>query len=338
MTFPQLMDPLLHRRDLSQVEAEALMELMMSGEASDAQIGGALTALRIKGVTPLELAAFATVMRAKAARLNHAYDDLVDTCGTGGGCPSFNLSTAAAIVAAAAGARIAKHGNRGVTSACGSADVLEALGVKVGQEPDRLSRMLDSIGIVFMFAPAHHSAMKNVGAARKELGFRTVFNQLGPLANPAGATRQVIGVYDRALVQPMAEALLLLGAQRALVVHGAEGLDEISPCGDTYIYKVWGGTAEGGMVHPSTFGSDAIDPADLRPGATPAENADILKEAISDPASPRSKAVLPSAAAAIWLAGLDDDPVSAYRRAYATIASGAAEGKLAQLIEESNRA
>jgi len=332
MTFPDLVQPLIERKDLGEQQAEQLMSYIMSGEATDAQIGAVLFALRMKGCTTQELAAFARILRQKAAVLEHTYADLVDTCGTGGGSASFNISTAAAIVACAAGARIAKHGNRGVTSKCGSADVLEALGVQIDSDPDRLRRTLDRSRIVFLFAQAHHPAMRFVGKVRKELGVRTVFNQLGPLLNPASANRQLIGVYDGGLMRSMGQALQALDCERALVVHGQDGLDEISPVVPTDYVKVWGGKVTSGTLHLSDFGLAPIDATALDPGATLEENAGILKEAISDVESPRSKAILPSAAAAIWIAGLEGSLPDATVRAKAAIASGLALEKLNELV------
>src|ERR1019366_7425282 len=203
------------------------------------------------------------------------HDDLVDTCGTGGGTLSFNISTAAAIIACAAGARIAKHGNRAVTSACGSADVLERQGVKIGGDPEQLSHTLETARIVFLFAQAHHPAMRFVGNARKELGVRTVFNQLGPLLNPAGANRQLIGVYDPGLMRSMGEALRLLGCERALIVHGNDGLEWISPVTPTEFVKVWEGRVSAGTLTLDEFGLAPIDASALVPGSSLDENAAI---------------------------------------------------------------
>ena len=335
MTFPELVQPLIERKDLSEEQAIRLMRHLMSGDASEAQIGGVLLGLRIKGCTTRELAAFAKVMREHATAVPNEYHDLVDTCGTGGGIPSFNISTAAAIVASAAGVRIAKHGNRGVTSKCGSADVLEHLGVRIGGESESLSHMLDVQRIVFLFAPIHHPAMRFVGKARKDLGLRTVFNQLGPLANPAGASRQLIGVYDAALMRSMAEALRLLGSERVLIVHGDDGLDEISPCTTTEYVKVWDGRVSTGKFSPSDFGLDPVDPNALAPADDCEGNAAILREAIGEIESPRARAILPSVAAAIWISGLEDDLLKAVERASAAISTGRAAEKLQDLIRAS---
>jgi anthranilate phosphoribosyltransferase len=331
--FAEIVEPLLMRRDLTEDQAKAFMRFLMGGTATDAQIGAALMAMRIKGCTTQELAAFATVLREHAAPISHSYSDLVDTCGTGGGSPSFNISTAAAIIACAAGAKIAKHGNRAQTSSCGSADVLEELGVELHADPERLLHILDAVGIVFLFAQAHHQAMRYVGPARKELKFRTIFNQLGPLANPAGASRQLIGVYDAGLMRSMGEALKLLGTERALIVHGDDDLDEISPVGNTHYIKVWDGRVSPGEFSPSDFGLKPLDRAALVPGQSLQENGEILREAVTEAKSVRSQAVLPSAAAAIWLAGLGDDLMESATIARETVASGKAAEKLQDLIQ-----
>ena len=332
MTFPELVQPLIERKDLNETQATALMNYLMSGDATEAQIGAVLFGLRMKGCTTQELAAFVRVLREKAATIHHAHTDLVDTCGTGGGSKSFNISTAAALIACAAGVRIAKHGNRAITSTCGSADVLEKLGVKIGGDPERLGMILDTSRIVFLFAQAHHPAMRFVGKARKDLGVRTVFNQLGPLLNPAGANRQLIGVYDPGLMRSMGEALRLLECERALIVHGKDGLDEISPVAPTEFVKVWDGKVTAGTLHLEEFGLHPIDPVALEPGDTLEENAAILKEAITDVRSVRAQAVLPSAAAAIWIAGLEANLADSVARAKSAISEGLAESKLEELI------
>jgi anthranilate phosphoribosyltransferase len=328
MTFGELVEPLLARRDLDEERALALMDFLMSGEATEAQVGGVLLALRVKGTTTRELAAFARILRQRALTLHHSFETLVDTCGTGGGIPTFNISTASAIVAAAAGAKVAKHGNRAVTSRCGSADVLEALGVPIQGDAEVLLHRLEQDGLVFLFAPAHHPAMRHVGKARKDLGVRTVFNQLGPLANPAGAKRQLIGVYDDGLMRSMGEALNCLGTERALLVHGDDGMDEVSPVTSTQAIRVWEGRVESITLYPKDFGLDPIDPVALLPGDDAQANAEILREAIGDPDSPRAAAILPSCGATLWLAGVANSLPEATELARATIASGAALRKL----------
>lgn len=334
MTYAELVRPLVERRDLDTAQAAALMRYLVGGEATDAQIGGVLLALRVKGCTTKELASFVAELRSHATILPNPPENLVDTCGTGGGIPTFNISTAAAFVAAGAGAKVAKHGNRAMTSRCGSADVLEALGVELGGEPEHLAHILEATGMVFMFAQSHHPAMKHVAKARRELGQRTIFNQLGPLLNPAGAKRQLIGVYDAGLMRHMGEALNALGTERAYLVHGLEGLDEISPCGPTEVVRVWHGKVSGEVLTPEDFGlepvtNDALLQADDVEGA-----AAILREAITDPDSPRARAVLPSAAAAIHLADLAGDLKEAAALARTSIADGKALEKLERLIEE----
>lgn len=338
MTFAQMMEPLLVGRDLSQEQAVELMTYLTSGEATDAQIGAAVAALRIKSCTATELAGFASVLRAQSTGPKHDFHDLVDTCGTGGGAPSFNISTAAAFVSAACGVRIAKHGNRGVTSAYGSADVLETLGAKIQTDEHVLLRMLDTVGIGFLFAPAHHPGMRHVGKARKDLGFRTVFNQLGPLANPIDAKRQLVGVYDPAIAFPMAEALMKLGTERALVAHGEDGLDEVSPVSPTRFAMVWDGDLSEGILTPKGFGVEPVSVEAVQPGRSAEENAGLLREALTDVDSERCRAVLPSASCAIWIAGITADRRLATEMAIEAIRAGRAAEKLEIFIQESQRA
>jgi anthranilate phosphoribosyltransferase len=332
VTFPALLEKLIQGADLTRHEANEVMRSLMSGAFEDAQTGALLTAMRIKGARPEELAGFAEVMRENASGLAATHPDLVDTCGTGGGPATFNLSTAAAIVAAAAGAKVAKHGNRAVTSNCGSADVLEALGVGLNSDPEQLLKVLENVGIVFLFAPNHHPAMKHVGPARKALGVRTVFNQLGPLANPAGAKRQLVGVYGAQMVRPMAEALLLLGAERAFVVHGDMGMDEVSPCGKTLAAEVVGGEVRDIVLTPRSFGLDPLPFESLAAGKDAKENAKILKEAVTKPDSPRSQAVLPNAAVALLLAGVATDLKDGAERAREAVKLGQAANVLKELV------
>jgi anthranilate phosphoribosyltransferase len=335
MSFPLMMDPLLQGHNLNSDQAREIMCYLTSGEATDAQIGAVCTALRIKGATAVELAAFAGVLRDNANILPHPYDNLVDTCGTGGGAPTFNISTASSFIAAAAGVRIAKHGNRGVTSKIGSADVLEALGAKIQPTWEVSLRMLGTVGLAFFYAPAHHPAMRHVGQARRDLGYRTVFNQLGPLANPAGALRQLVGVYDHSLAFPMAEALMLLGTQRALIAHGEDGLDEISPCAPTRFALLWDGELTEGIFTPQGFGIEPVDRAVIQPGGSAEENAGRLRDSVTNVDSALCTATLPSAACAIWIAGLAPERKSATELARDVVASGAARLRLDQYIEES---
>lgn len=314
------------------------MSALTSGAATDAQIGAALGALRGRGVWDAEeLAAFARVIRGRASNIQHPFPDLVDTCGTGGGAPSFNISTAAAIVASACRVRIAKHGNRAVTSACGSADVLESLGVSIQTDEGSLVAMLESIGIGFLYAPSFHPAMATVGRARRELGFRTVFNVLGPLANPLGAQMQLVGVYEPQLLRPVAEALRLLGSQRAIIAHGEDGLDEISPCAPTQVAILWEGEVREETWRPSDFGIEPLSATHIAPAATLEGNAELLLEAITDADSPRSLAILPSAACAIWISGKTASLGEAVDRGREAITHGAARERLAEFVERSRK-
>ncbi|HEY0867853.1 MAG TPA: anthranilate phosphoribosyltransferase [Fimbriimonas sp.] len=331
MSYPDLVQPLLDRRDMTFEEAQALMRYFVSGEANDAQIGGALLALRVKGATSSELAGFASVLRESASSIDHDLPNIVDTCGTGGGSPSFNISTASAVVACAAGVRLAKHGNRAVTSKCGSADILEALGVKIGGEHDDLRKILEEVGIVFLFAPQHHPGMRHVGQARRDLGVRTVFNQIGPLANPARARRQLVGVYEASLLMPMGEALNELGTERAILAHGRDGLDEISPCVATDVVRVWEGEVTRLVWTPQHFGIEPLPASAISPGDTLEENAAIFREAITDPESPRFLAILPSTAVTIYIAGIANTLFESAERAREIVAEGKALAKLEEM-------
>lgn len=337
MAFATWMEPLLQGQSLTDADARAMMTYMTSGEATEAQIGAFATAMRIKGGTGQELAAFAGVLRSQAEGPEKVHDDLVDTCGTGGGVPSFNISTAAAFIAAGAGVRIGKHGNRGVTSPCGSADVLEALGAKIQTTWDHLLFMLDTVRIGFLYAPAHHPGLKHAGKARRELGFRTVFNQLGPLASPVDARYQLVGVYSPALCRPMAEALGRLGTQRALVVHGDDGLDEVSPAAPTRYALLWDGELSEGIITPQGFGIKPVESALIQPGTTIQESASKFLEAVKDVDSPLCSAILPSAACALWICGAARDRLSATEMARQAVLEGKAAAKLEEFIEVSHK-
>jgi anthranilate phosphoribosyltransferase len=313
------------------------MRQFAEGAAPSEQVAGVLVALQAKGTRPSELAGFAEALRASAKKIVCDETRLVDTAGTGGGRPSFNLSTGAAIVAAAAGAKVAKHGNRSVTSACGSADVLEALGVRLVEDPARIRDILETVGIAFMFAPNHHGSLKAVGPVRKALGIRTIFNQLGPLANPAGAKYQLIGVYDPGLLRPMAEALVLLGAERAFVVHGEDGMDEVSPSAPTKFAEVSEGSVREGVFTPEDFGLSPVPEYALDPGTSVQESADILAGALAWKSADRGSALVPNAATAVYLAGLAENLSSAAEIARETMASGAATRKLEELGEASRQ-
>jgi anthranilate phosphoribosyltransferase len=304
MSLTPLIAKLIAREDLGQGDARTALEVMVGGDEPPERIAGFLTALQTKGVTAEELAGFAGLLREGQMDLAARFPGLVDTCGTGGGRATMNLSTGAAIVAASAGAKVAKHGNRAVTSQCGSADVLEALGIRLEADPERLEHALDQLGIVFLFAPSFHPSLAKVGPVRRALGVRTVFNQLGPLANPVGAKRQVVGVYSPDLIGPMAEALRLLGAEEAFVVHSRDGLDEVSPCAPTDYAHLAGGEVHRGEFGPEDFGLPELLPSAVAPAADASGGAQLLREALTDPTSPRSWALTPTATVAVYLAGI----------------------------------
>lgn len=323
---------LLDGHHLSREDAHEIMSSMMDGEATPAQVAGFLVALRTKGETADEIAGFAEAMREHVIPVTPQRAPLVDIVGTGGdGARTFNISTAAALVAAAAGAAVAKHGNRAASSAAGSADVLEELGIDLEQHPDRIARSIDELGFGFMFARAHHPAMRFVAPVRQEIGIRTVFNVLGPLANPAGACDGVFGVYSAELATPYAEALAELGARRAFVVHGAGGLDEISPCGPNIVVEVAGGDVREWELDPVDLGIEPADPAALA-GGTGAENAAIIHAVLAGEPGPRRDAVLLNAAGALVAAGLVEDFVEGISLGGETIDSGAARSRLEALV------
>jgi anthranilate phosphoribosyltransferase len=327
----QAIDRIAGGEDLGADEAARVLREVMEGNASEAETAGFLMALRTKGETVQEIAGLAATMRDLALHVD-AGDELVDTAGTGGGRPTFNVSTTAALVAAGAGCRVAKHGNRSATSQCGSADVLEALGARIDLEPDEVARCIQAVGFGFMFAPKHHSAMKYVVPVRKALGVRTIFNFLGPLTNPAGARRQVIGVSDPGKIETLAAALGELGTDRALVVSSADGLDEFSVSGATRVVELREGQLAGYDVTPERVG---LEPA--RDGAvgagTPAENARVLRGVLAgDGGTERSLAVL-NAAAAIYVGGRAASLREGVQRAEESIDSGAAAATLDRYVD-----
>jgi anthranilate phosphoribosyltransferase len=318
---------------LAQEEARAVMGEIMLGEATPAQIGGFLVALRAKGETPDEIAGCAEAMREHVLAVRPRRDDLVDTAGTGGdGAHTINISTAAALVAAAAGAAVAKHGNRAVSSACGSADVLESLGFILEQEPDRIAHSIDELGFGFLFAPLHHPAMAHAAPVRRELATRTVFNVLGPLTNPAGARAQVVGVYAPDLVRTIAEVLSRLGARRAYVVHGGGGIDELSPAGPNLVAEVVDGEVhERELDAEAELGIPRCSLEELR-GGTPAENAQAIRKVFAGGDGGRRDAILLNAAGAIAAAGHASDLREGLDLARTAIDSGAAAERLEQLV------
>jgi anthranilate phosphoribosyltransferase len=332
MRITEALARLLEGRDLTRAEARGVTDQVMRGEASPAQIGGFLVALRMKGETVDEIAGCAEAMRAHALPVTPQRADLIDTAGTGGdGAGTLNISTAAALVAASAGAGVAKHGNRAVSSASGSADVLEALGFNLDLPPDRIGRSIDELGFGFLFAPAHHPAMRHAGPVRRDLAARTVFNVLGPLTNPAGARAQVVGVYAPELAGSLAEVLVALGARRALVVHGAGGIDELSPAGPNLVYEVEDGGVREGSLDPADLGIPRCDPADLG-GGSPEENARAVRAILEGEPGPRRDAVLLNAAAALLVAELAGDLAEGLALAGEAVDSGAAGERLEELV------
>ena len=324
---------LANRQSLSEQEASDVFGIVMRGDATPAQLGGLLLALRVKGETAEEVAGAARALRAAMIRVPAAGAHLVDTCGTGGGAiTTFNISTAAAFVAAGAGASVAKHGNRSFTSQCGSADVIEALGVRIALDATQAAHALQEACITFLFAPHFHPAMKHAAPVRRELGVPSVMNLLGPLANPAGVRRQVVGVADRERAPLMAEALARLGTEHALVVHGEVGMDEISPTGATAVWEVRGGVVTSWRLDPARYGLAIADVAALR-GGKPGVNAQrvegLLRNEPGDPAG--AAAVLLNAAAAIYVAGLARTYDDGLARAREALGSGSARRALERL-------
>jgi anthranilate phosphoribosyltransferase len=317
---------------LSRDEARMAMDLIMSGEATPAQIAAFVTAIKMRGETVEEIAGFAETMRRKASTVNVSKQNLLDTCGTGGdGGKTFNISTAAAIVAAAAGIRVAKHGNRAVSSQSGSADVLESLGVEIQFSPESAARVLDEVGFSFMFAPMFHQAMKYAAAPRKEMGYRTVFNLLGPLTNPAGADRQIMGVYDRNLTEPIAEVLHSLGTVRAMVVASLDGLDEISISAPTQISELKDGEVRTYTVCPEAIGLQSY-PLETVKGGDAAYNAMLIERVFKgEERGSCREIVLANAGAAIYLAGLAGTLKEGVQAAAVVIDDGRALNKLEQL-------
>lgn len=323
--------------DLREGEMVAAMTEIMEGQATPAQIGAFMTALRLKGETSEEVTGAARVMRLKATRIDARSSTIVDTCGTGGdGSNTFNISTTAAFVVAAAGLTVAKHGNRAVSSSCGSADVLEALGVNIDAKPEIVEECIQQLGIGFLFAPKLHGAMKYAIGPRREIGIRTIFNMLGPLTNPAGATCQLIGVYDAKLTEMFAAVLKNLGTRRAFIVHGADGLDEATVTGETRVSELKDGTIRTYNLDPVDYFGEIYPAADLTGGDT-ALNAQIAKEVLTgEDDGPRRKIVALNAALAIVAGGKADTVREGIAVAEACIASGAALKKLQGLIGLSN--
>jgi anthranilate phosphoribosyltransferase len=331
MLTPGLLESLAGGRILDSAEAEAVMRFLLDPEASAPQKASVLAFLRARGATAPELSGMARAVRAGGRQLPNPPENVVDTCGTGGGSPSFNISTGAAILASAAGAKVAKHGNRAVTSTCGSADVVRALGLSVSDDFEAMGRRLNSLGFEFLFAPFFYPGMAVVGPLRQELGFRTVFNQLGPLLNPAGARRQVIGVFNPEIGPVMAEAARLLGAEDVWVAHGHDGLDEASPCAPT---TLWHATPEGvttQIVEPADFGISALSSQDIAPADTAQGAARQVEAALTGQEPAYSAALIPTASLALVAAGMAASFAEAGAMAMAAIEDGRASTQLAAL-------
>src|SRR5215207_5919966 len=325
-------DRLMSRQDLSMEDISAVLAEIMDGNASEVETAGVLVALRTKGETEEEIEGLARTMRAFAVPVQTGRDDLVDTAGTGGGRPTFNVSTTAALIAAGAGCSVAKHGNRSATGLSGSADVLEALGVRIDLKPDAVARCIEEVGFGFMFAPAHHGATRFVVPVRKELAVRTIFNFLGPLTNPAGAKRQVIGVSDAAFLDTIAGALARLGAVKALVVSSADGLDEMSTSGTTRVVEVDGPALHSYEVSPEDVGLPRARPEDLA-GGTPDRNADTTRRIFEGEPGPQRDLAVLNAGAAIYVAGRAGSLGEGVRAAEAAIDDGHAAATLERLVD-----
>jgi anthranilate phosphoribosyltransferase len=332
-TVTNAIDAVASGRDLSAREAQDVLAEIMAGSVSEAQTAAFLIAMRTKGETVEELTGLARTMRSLAVPVRPEGDDLLDTAGTGGGISTFNVSTTAAFVAAGAGCRVAKHGNRSSTSLCGSADLLEALGARIDLGPDDVARCIEEVGFGFMFAPAHHQAMRHVVPVRKELGVRTIFNFLGPLTNPAGATRQLIGVSDPGYMDVIAGALVKLGTRRAAVVSSEDGMDEISVAGNTRLLEV---TPEGVTTHtvsPERVGLEPADHDEVR-GGTPEDNADTARAVLGGEPGPRRTLVVLNAGAALFVAERVSSFEDGVRLAEQAIDSGAARNAMESFISK----
>ncbi len=327
---------LIERKDLSRQEAYETMSEIMSGNASESLIASFLTALRLKGETVAEIAGCAQAMREKAVKIVSKRGNVIDTCGTGGdSLGTFNISTAAAIVASAAGAVVAKHGNRAISSRCGSADVLKALGVNIEVSKEKVEQCLDEIGIAFLFAPMMHGAMKFASPVRRELGIRTVFNILGPLTNPAGARRQLIGVFDSRLTEPIAQVLLELGSEQAMVVHGEGGLDELSTFGKTFISELKDGKVTSYEFHHSTVGVPPSALSDVV-GGDAEFNAGIIRDIVGGKKNHQRNITVLNAGAALYVSGQARSVHDGIKLAEDAIDSQEARKKLQALIEMTN--
>jgi anthranilate phosphoribosyltransferase len=332
----EAIERLLAREDIGRDGAAAALDVVMSGEADQVQTAAFLIALRAKGESAEELAGLAAVIRRHATHVPAASAALIDTCGTGGGRSTFNISTTAAFVVAGAGVAVAKHGNRSATSRCGSADVLEALGARIDLDATAVARCLEETGIGFMFAPAHHPAFRHIAPVRRGLGVRTIFNMLGPLTNPAGAPRQLLGVSDPAFMERMALALGALGGERALLVSSRDGLDELSTGALTDVIELRDGAVSAWVVDPAALGFTA-PPVDALVGGGPEENAAVVRAVLDGAGGPAEDVVVLNAAAALWLAGAAPTLEAALGVAEESVRSGAAAERLAAFVDATTR-
>ena len=335
--FTALIEKLVRHEDLTAEEASAAMQQVMDGNAPPAALAGLLSALAMKGERPAEIVGFARTMRANAVKLSSPAGGVFDTCGTGGDrSGTFNISSAAALVVAACGVKVAKHGNRSVSSRCGSADVFEQLGVNVAAAPAVVERSLRDTGIAFFFAPTFHPSMRHAAPTRRELGIRTAFNLLGPLTNPAGASRQIVGVPRPELTELLARALMMLGSARAWVVHGADGIDEISTTGYTKVSECRDGAVHTFYVHPADFGFEKATPADLK-GGDAAVNAEMVRGVLDGRRGAARDVVLLNAGAALFVAGRTDSVSAGITLAASAIDSGAARATLDRMVSSSQQ-
>ncbi len=337
MTIKEAINRLILKSDLTREETRETMNSIMQGQATDAQIASFLTAMRMKGETVAEISGAAEAMASNAEPFNISAENVVDTCGTGGdNLHTFNISTTAAFIAAGAGVKIAKHGNRSVSSKCGSADILKSLGVNIDISIERFVEIFNSIGLAFLFAPNYHKAMRHAIGPRKELSIRTIFNILGPLTNPAKTKRQVIGVFDKDLCDTMANVMKELGAEHVLIVHGHNGLDELTTTGETFISELKNGKVTSCSIHPEDFGIKISDIKNIQSPDCETNKQIILDILDNKTGAPLDIAVL-NAAASIMVSGKVDNLLDGVELAYGAVSSGKAKEKLNQLIEQSNR-
>ncbi len=333
MDIQAAIQTVINKTDLSENEMRSVMNNIMTGECTDAQIAGFLVGLRSKGETVGEITAAASVMRELASRVHINHDNLIDTCGTGGdGHNTFNISTTAAFVVAAAGGHVAKHGNRSVSSKSGSADVLETAGVKLELTPEQVAQCVEEIGIGFMFAPMHHSAMKHAIGPRKDLGVRTVFNVLGPLTNPAGAKRQVMGVFSKDWLETLANVLKNLGSEQVMIVHSEDGMDEISISAPTNVAELKDGEIKTYKIKPEQFGMQRADISTLTVENVE-ESFNVMQAVLDNQSGPTQDIVLLNAGAAIYTAGIEDTLATGIASARQVIENGSASSRLNQLVK-----